>query len=219
MNPRRIAFIAVAALLGACSETRFTANISNEATACEADLHGVWRIEEDKGESTDYLAVGTDCAMALATVRNTGQDAAGAAREYAIVRFRPTIARLEKHAYLSLDDASYHRIADAGSDKQGAPAHADEPGFHLFKLEIKRKRFLIRGVDDEAVAKAIIDGRLKGTVHKVDDTLDNIVRVETDKLPDVLTARWMFRREEPIEFRRVDAASVPDGAHAMLDPP
>jgi hypothetical protein len=215
----RLALLGAALLLGACSETRFSENLRDDANACEVDLSGVWRIEDDKGDSTDYLSVNADCAMALATVRNAAQESTGAPREYAIVHFRPTIARLGKQAYLSLDDASYHRIADAGSDKQGAPDHAEQPGFHFFKIEIKRKRFVVRAVDDEAVAKAIIDNRLRGTVRKVDDTLDNIVRVRTADLPKTLAARWLFRREDPIAFRRVDADSVPDAARAVLDSP
>lgn len=215
MNLRPLALLAAAGLLAGCDETRFDVDPLGEPRACEPSFAGVWRIEDDGDGAPEYVDLEADCSLRLLRPARGGEgglELDAAARPP--VALSPAIGRVDGVAYLTLTDEDFHRAADAEGDDTG---HAESPGgFHVYRLEVRGDAATVRAVDHAAVAKALIDERLRGSVSKDEDGLKNRLALDLDASRALLRERWLFRRDEPLRLVRVAPESLPPGIRRQL---
>lgn len=220
MALRRLLLAAAAAFaLAGCDETRFAADPLGDARGCESALEGVWRIEDDNDAPAEYFAVSADCDVQLLRPPRAGEGGVDADPEARPpIELAPSIGRIDGRLYAVLTDDDFHRAAD-GDDAAGERGHdRARGGFHAWRIELDGRRALLRTVDHRAVARAIIDGKLKGEVRKDDEGLKNWVALDGDALRELLGQRWLFRRDDPLRLARVDPASLPPGMRAQPGP-
>lgn len=215
MSPRALLLLALAVPLAGCDETRFDVDPLGEPRACEASFAGVWRIEDDGDGAPEFVEVRADCDVRLLRPARGGEgglELDAAARPP--VALSPAIGRIDGIAYLSLTDEDFHRAADEEADDSG---HPDSPGgFHVYRLELRGDAASLRAVDHKAVAKAIIDDRLRGTVSKDEDGLKNRLALDLEASRALLGERWLFRRDDPLRLVRVAPESLPPGIRRQL---
>ena len=214
---RSVLILPLLATLVACDESRFLVDPLGEARVCEAQLAGNWRVVDDAGGAPEYLLVDADCNVRLVRGPRPGEGSStlGESAQQSQVELAPSIGRIGGLTYATLTDAQYHRAA--GED-EGKPTHADQrDGFHVFLIEASRDRILLRAVDHQALARAIIDNQVKGEVSKTDDGLKNVVLLDSDGVGKLLAERWLFRKAAPLQLRRVATADLPPRLRAQVE--
>ncbi len=205
------------ATLVACDESRFVVDPLGEARVCEAQLAGNWRIVDDPDGAPEYLLIDAACNVRVVRGPRPGEGSStlDESTQQSQVELAPSIGRIGNVVYATLTDAQYHLAA--GED-DGKPAHADQrDGFHVFRIEASRDRILLRAVDHQALAKAIIDNQVKGEVSKTDDGLKNLVLLDSRGVAGLLTERWLFRKADPLQLQRVATADLPPRLRARAE--
>ncbi len=192
--------------LAGCDESRFVVDPLGDARVCETDLAGTWRIVEDGDGPPDYLVVTARCDVHLLHAPRPAEGGLGAGGAKPDVRIAPSIGRIERTTYATLTDEDWHR---AGDDPDDAAPHGGYSGFHVLRVTGSGDRRTIQSVDHVALAKAIIDGKVRGEVSKTEDGLRNLVDADAATVRELLRERWLFRRKDPLRIERVDAEDLP----------
>jgi hypothetical protein len=215
MKSRAVLLLALTPLLAGCDETRFALDPLGEPRACDATLAGVWRIVDDGDGAPEYVHLEDDCDVRL--LRTPRASEGGLERDAASrppVRLSPAIGRIDGTLLLTLTDEDFHRAADPEAGDTGHPGSTG--GFHVYRLEVRGGTASLRPVDHRAVAKAIIDERLRGSVSKNDDGLKNLLELDLGATRELVRERWLFRRDDPLRLERVAPGDLPAGIRRQV---
>jgi hypothetical protein len=200
--------------LAGCDESRFVVDPLGEARVCESDLAGAWRIVEDSEAPADYLVVAANCDVRLVNAPRPSEGGVAVSAAKPDVRIAPSIGRVDRALYATLTDEDWHR---AGNDPDDAAPHGGYSGFHVLWVKGSGDRRTVHAVDHVALAKAIIDGKVRGEVAKTEDSLRNRVDADAAAVRKLLRERWLFRRKDPLRIERVDPAKLPPGLRRRLE--
>lgn len=214
---RRIALSSLLPLvlaLAGCDESRFVVDPLGDARVCEQDLAGAWRIVEDSEGPADWLFVTPSCDVHLLHAPRPAEGGLGAGGDKPDVRIAPSIGRIERTLYATLTDEDWHR---AGDDPDDAAPHGGYSGFHVLRIKGSGERRTIQSVDHVALAKAIIDGKVRGEVSKTEDGLRNLVDADAAAVRKLLRERWLFRRKDPLKIEREATANLPPAIRRRVE--
>jgi hypothetical protein len=214
---RSVLILPLLASLVACDESRFVVDPLGEARLCEPQLAGNWRIVDDPDGAAEYLLVDTACNVRLVRGPRPGEGAStlDESAQPSQVELAPSIGRIGGVTYATLTDAQYHR---AGGEDDAKPAHLDQrDGFHVFRIEASRDRIVLRAVDHQALARAIVDDQVKGEVSKTEDGLKNVVLLDSAGVVELLDESWLFRKADPLQLQRVATADLPARLRARVE--
>jgi hypothetical protein len=204
--------------LAACDETRFALDPLGQVRGCAPELAGVWRIEDDGGGAPEFVDLGADCALRLLRPAPGGE---GGVDYDAIaprtIELAPSIARIDGALYLSLTDEDFHRAADEDATDTGHPGSTG--GYHVYRIELRGDTASVRAVDHPAVARAIIDGKLEGEVHKDERGLKNLLVLDTAATRELLGERWLFSSAAPLRLVRTPVDRLPRGIRSQVEAP
>jgi hypothetical protein len=215
MNLRPLLLLPLFALLAACDETRFPLDPLGEPRACDPSLAGVWRIVDDAEDAPEYIHVRADCDVRLlrpAPGGEGGLELDAAARPP--IALSPAIGRVDGTLHVTLTDEDFHRAAEDAPGDTGHPGSTG--GFHVYRLELRGDAASLLPVDHKAVAKAIIDERLRGSVSKTEEGLKNLLDLDLGASRALLRERWLFRRDDPLRLVRAAPDSLPTGIRRQL---
>jgi hypothetical protein len=203
---RALLILLALVLLAGCDETRFAQPLAAKGD-CESDLRGLWRIVDEPDSTPEFVHVADGCRIRLLRAPLPGEGGVdGATTGIRDVSFRVALARTDGVLHAWLTDRDFHA---AGGDTKPAEHHGQPDGFHVFRIEARTREVVVRGVDHVAVAKAIIEGTLRGQVHKSEDGLKNFVETDAAATAQLLRKRWLFRREDPLRLQRVAVDELP----------
>lgn len=215
MIARALLLLPLLALLPGCDETRFPLDPLGEPRACDPSLAGVWRIVEDADGAPEFVHVQPDCNVRLLRPARGGEGGVELdATARPPIALAPAIGRIDGVLYLTLTDEDFHLAAEQPPDASGHPGSTG--GFHVYRLEVRGGTATLRAVDHKAVAKSIIDGRLRGSVSKNEEGLKNLLELDLGATRELLGQRWLFRRDEPLRLERVATDSLPPGIRRQV---
>ncbi len=182
----RLAILGLFFLLGGCESTSFQAPPVAES-ACDPALVGDWRPGDGANKDGDdvELRIDPQCQLDFA------EDKDGKHREGP-----PTKAHVgsdgDRH-YLWVDAA----WAVTRFDLKQAPPPGD---LFLVRYRFKDGQLLLTMTDDRTIAHRIIDGRIRGDIHRVDGDLRNRLLAPAD--PAVLREPGFFELNETLLRRK-----------------
>ena len=199
MNPShciRLLFALACLVLGGCIETRFESPLGDHIETCDARWKGLWTGADsdlDLGRDVTAFHINEDCEFSVLDQPEPNG---------ALKRIRVPLN------YVHVDGRDYLVIADtalAGLVKL-EPPHGIDPApqksFFFARYRVRGERIELYPVDDEAVARLVIDGKLEGTVDKTRNELRVYVRGSRAQMLALVREHAIFKDKPTLELVR-----------------
>ena len=193
--------------LAACDQTRFVSDPAGNAPICDADIAGLWVVDENERVASDVLEITDKCRVRYFSLP---QDHKGGPLA-SDAEFSVNVARLKGTLYATL---THEALRDIANDTKPD----DAEGYHVFRLDTARNTLKLYDMDHKHVAKLIIDGTIKGEVTKTSDELRNVVPGEIAAIRALLAKERLFSKK-PMLFKRGKAEDMPAPIRAALAKP
>ncbi|MGH8123248.1 MAG: hypothetical protein ACREPT_10815 [Rudaea sp.] len=194
--------------LAGCVSTIFESPPGTAASACDPRWVGNWDVQmanpKAQGDDKLVLRVGAQCKT-LSVVENGNEQ------------------RDLDHAVLAFASIRGNRIAafklDPDSNGTKSKPAEWETGYHYFSYVANDGQIRLRQVDDERIAKLLIDGKLSGRTEKItrypgasqpaeSGTLHNFVAGTPQEMVHALATYPLFSDKSAIILKRIAAAPI-----------
>lgn len=181
-----LAAILVLALAG-CVETRFESPIGDNIETCDARWKGIWTEADEAnrdrpGDAVFY--VDDDCKFIV--LDDPGKD--GTAKE---IHVPVNYVHADGKDYVVVADTSLKPLADIKPPHGVTPV--PEKSYYFARYTLRRDRLDIYQVDDERMAKLVVDGTIGGTVDKTQNELHVYVHGSRAEMLALVRARPIFK--------------------------
>ena len=184
---RTLAAIFVLALAG-CVETRFESPIGDNIETCDARWKGVWAEADednhDRPDDTVAFYVDDDCKFIV--LDDPGED--GTVKE---THVPVNYVHADGKDYLVVADTSLKPLVDIKPPHGVSPV--PEKSYYFARYALRRDRLDIYQVDDERMAKLVVDGVLDGTVDKTQNELHVYVHGSRAQMLALVRSRAIFK--------------------------
>jgi hypothetical protein len=184
---RTFAAILVLALAG-CVETRFESPIGDNIETCDARWKGVWaeadEANRDRPGDTVAFYVDDDCKFVVLD----DPDKDGTAKETPVP---VNYVHADGKDYVVVTDASLKPLADIKPPHGVTPV--PEKSYYFARYTLRRDRLDIYQVDDERMAKLVVDRVIDGTVDKTQNELHVYVHGSRAEMLALVHARSIFK--------------------------
>jgi hypothetical protein len=192
---RIFAGIFVLALAG-CVETRFESPIGDKIETCDARWKGLWaeadQANHDRPDDTMAFYVDDDCKFIVLD----DADKDGVAKQ---IHVPLNYVHADGKDYVVVADTSLKTLADIRPPHGVTPA--PEKSYFFARYALRRDRLDIYQVDDERMAKLIVDGAVDGTVDKTQNELHVYVHGSRAQMQALVRSRPIFK-DKPTRFVR-----------------
>lgn len=192
---RALAAMFVLALAG-CVETRFESPIGDNIETCDARWKGIWAEadEANRDRPGDSMAfyVDDDCKFIVLD----DPDKNGVAKQ---IHIPVNYVHADGKDYVVVTDAALKPLADIKPPHGITPA--PEKSYFFARYTLRRDRLDIYQVDDERMAKLVIDGAVDGTVDKTHNELHVYVHGSRAEMQTLVRTRPIFK-DKPTKFAR-----------------
>ena len=192
---RVIAVFLVLALAG-CVETRFESPIGDNIETCDARWKGIWaeadEANHDRPGDTMAFYVDDDCKFIVLD----DPDKDGTAKETHVPL---NYVHADGKDYVVVADTSLKVLADIKPPHGVMPA--PDKSYFFARYTLRRDRLDIYQVDDERMAKLVVDGTLNGTVDKTQNELHVYVHGSRAEMLALVRSRPIFK-DKPTRFVR-----------------
>ncbi len=192
---RTFAAIFVLALAG-CVETRFESPIGDNIETCDARWKGVWTEADEANHNRpgDTVAFFVDDDCKFIVLDDPDKD--GARKEtYVPVNY----VHADGKDYVVVADTSLKPLADIKPPHGVTPP--PEKSYYFARYTLRRDRLDIYQVDDERMAKLVVDRVIDGTVDKTQNELHVYVHGSRAEMLALVRSRAIFK-DKPTRFVR-----------------
>jgi len=184
---RTLAAIVVLALAG-CVETRFESPIGDNIETCDARWKGLWTEadEANHGRPGDTVVFYVDDDCKFIVLDDPGKD--GTVKE---IHVPVNYVHADGKDYVVVADTSLKPLADIKPPHGVTPV--PEKSYYFARYTLRRDRLDIYQVDDERMAKLIVDRVIDGTVDKTQNELHVYVHGSRAEMLALVRARPIFK--------------------------
>ncbi|HRQ63636.1 MAG TPA: hypothetical protein PKZ76_02005 [Xanthomonadaceae bacterium] len=183
----RMLLLLVPVVLGACEMTVFRDRPIDPDGACPEALVGAWQGEEESQGPGFYASIDENCGATLRLLEG-GDWRSGQARLFVT----------DGHVFVAVADVRH--LLD-GEDEE---VEALPEGYFGWRMQVVGDTLHLAYPDHRHLAHLIIDGRLRGRVHK-DRHLVVEVAEPAQSLPDLLQRRDLFGDRDVLILQRIPA--------------
>lgn len=184
---RTLAPILVLALAG-CVETRFESPIGDNIETCDARWKGIWaeadEANHDRPDDTVAFYVDDDCRFIV--LDDPGKD--GTSKE---IHVPVNYVHADGKDYVVVADTALKPLVDIKPPHGVTPA--PEKSYYFARYTLRRDRLDIYQVDDERMAKLVVDGAIDGTIDKTQNELHVYVHGSRAEMLALVRSRPIFK--------------------------
>jgi len=183
------AFIACAVLmLAGCVETRFESPIGDNIETCDARWKGIWaeadEANHDRPDDTVAFYVDDDCKFIV--LDDPGKDGISKQTHVPV-----NYVHADGKDYVVVADTALKPLVDIKPPHGVTPV--PEKSYYFARYTLRRDRLDIYQVDDERVAKLVVDGVIDGTVDKTQNELHVYVHGSRAEMLSLVRSRPIFK--------------------------
>jgi hypothetical protein len=192
---RFIALVIAAASLCGCIETRFESPLGDNIETCDAHWKGLWSFDESPTDNPGAFWIDEEC-------RFTVLDQPEAGAPFKQIHVPVNFVHDKGKDYLVVADSALKGLVEL------KPPYGIDPSppksYFFARYRVRGDNIQIDSVDDKAVAKLVVDGKLEGTVSKTANELHVYVRGNRAAMLEIVRGDAIFIAKPDMVLSRVN---------------
>jgi hypothetical protein len=184
-----------AAVLCGCVETRFESPLGDNIETCDARWKGLWIVDGSLKDDVGAFWIDEACRF---TVLDQPERGAPFKQIHVPVNY----VHDKGKDYLVVTDVALKSLVEL------KPPYAIDPApqksFFFARYNLRGNHLEISGVDTEAVAKLVVDGKLQGTISKTASELHVFVRGDRAAMLEIVRSNAIFGVKPTLVLNRAN---------------
>lgn len=196
MRTNRLAATALLALiLSSCDETRFESPLGDNIETCDAHWKGLWSFEESPSDKPGAFWIDQDCKFTVLDQPEIGAP-------FKQIHVPVNYVHDKGKDYLVVADTALKGLVELKTPYGISPT--PQKSFFFARYSAHGNRIEVSSVDDKAVAKLVVDGKLEGTVSKTASELHVFVRGDRAAMLEIVRGDAIFTVKPGMVLNRVN---------------
>lgn len=191
------AFALLTLAVSGCDETRFESPLGDNIETCDAHWKGLWSFDESPSDKSGAFWIDQECKFTI-----LDQPEAGA--PFKQIHVPVNYVHDKGKDYLVVADSALKGLVELKPPYGINPA--PQKSFFFARYNASGNKIEVSSVDDKAVAKLVVDGKLEGTVSKTANELHVFLRGDRAAMLEIVRGNTIFTAKPGMVLNRVNQA-------------